>query len=118
MITPSNLYDEILSTIWFPSFIQWFHYSVRISHKVHDHLLTFFWVKPHNVFHTIIMYISNSKIQQATRVTWYYFKEGQLENLDWTMDWPESSPGSQLALQKRSYHQHTSILSASHPVVY
>ena len=71
MITPSNLYDEILSTIWFP-IIQGSHYSVRISPKVHDHLLTFSWVKPHTVFHTIFMYISKRKIQQATRVTWYF----------------------------------------------
>ena len=51
MITPSNLYDEILVTIWF------------LIYKVHDHLLTVFWVKPHTVFYTKIMYISNSKIQ-------------------------------------------------------
>ena len=47
------------------SYIQVSHYSVRIFHKVHDHLLSFFWVKPHTVFHTIIMSISNSKIQQG-----------------------------------------------------
>ena len=47
-------------------YIQGSHYSVRISHKVHDHLLTSFGVKPQTVFYTIIMYISKSKIQQAT----------------------------------------------------
>ena len=34
----------------------------------------FFGVKPQAVFHIIIIYISNRKIQQATRVTWYHFK--------------------------------------------
>ena len=34
----------------------------------------FFGVKPQTVFHIIIIYISNRKIQQATRVTWYHFK--------------------------------------------
>ena len=47
-------------------YIQGSHYSVRISHKVHDHLLTIFGVKPHTVFYTKIMYISKSNIQQAT----------------------------------------------------
>ena len=79
MNTPSNLYDEILSTIWFPIY-KGSHYSVRISHKVHDHLLTFFWVLPHTVFHIIVMYISNRKIQQATRVTWYHYKNVHVIN--------------------------------------
>ena len=47
-------------------YIQGSHYTVRISHKVHDHLLTIFGVKPQTVFYKIIMYISKSKIQQAT----------------------------------------------------
>ena len=47
-------------------YIQGSHYTVRISHKVHDHLLTIFGVKPQTVFYRIIMYISKSKIQQAT----------------------------------------------------
>ena len=47
-------------------YIQGSHDSARISHKVHDHLLTIFGVKPHTVFYTKIMYISKSKMQQAT----------------------------------------------------
>ena len=80
--------------------------------------LHFFWVKPHTVFHTIIMCISNSKIQQATRVAWYYFKKTSWKI--WAGLWTGESPVQvlQLALQKRSYHQHTSFLSASHLVVY
>ena len=65
MTTPSSLYDEILSTIWF-FYTQGSHYSVRISHEVHEHLLTFFWVKPHTVLYTIIMHISkyeNSELE-------------------------------------------------------
>ena len=42
------------------SYIQGSHYSVRISHKVHDHLLTISWVKPHTVFHTIIFFLSQT----------------------------------------------------------
>ena len=80
MITPSNPHDEILSTVWF-SYVQGSHYSVRISHKVYDHLLTFWWVKRRTVFYTIIMYISNSKLQQATRVRWYYFKNARVINI-------------------------------------
>ena len=40
--------------IWFPIYMG-SHYDVQISHKVHHHVLTFFWVKPHTVFHTIII---------------------------------------------------------------
>ena len=64
MITPSNFYDEILSTIWFPIYgdlIILFGFPIKfITISLH-----FLGVKPHTVFHTIIMFISNSKIQQA-----------------------------------------------------
>ena len=66
--------------IWFPIYMG-SHYGVQISHKVHHHVLTFFWVKPHTVFHTIIMYIFNSKTQQATQVTWYCFKNDHVINI-------------------------------------
>ena len=62
--TPSNFYDEILSTIWFP-----IHRGLTIVFGFPIKFMTislhFFWVKPHTVFHSIIMSISNSKIQQA-----------------------------------------------------
>ena len=62
--TPSNFYDEILSTIWFP-----IHRGLTIVFGFPIKFMTislhFFGVKPHTVFHSIIMSISNSKIQQA-----------------------------------------------------
>ena len=64
MITPSNFYDEILSTTWFPicrGLIIVFGFPTKFT----TISLHFFWVKPHTVFHTIIMSISNSKIQQG-----------------------------------------------------
>ena len=74
------------------SYIQGSHYSVRISHKVHDHLLTISWVKPHTVFHTIIF---------------FYLKQQN----------PTGYSSYVVLLRKRSCHQYTSILSASHQVL-